>query len=115
MAITTPDQLPPLPTEPPPLALEGADGSSFRSFGQEKLPRLVTGFIALVPVAALLAVLAVLFWKAYPAIKYNGFGFLTRTTWRPGNAYANAVKTGGVLHPVGVSYGALPLIAGTLE
>jgi phosphate transport system permease protein len=115
MAITTPDELPPLPAGPPPLVLEGASGKSFRNFGQEKLPRLVTGFVATVPVIALIAVLAVLFWKAYPAIKYNGWGFLTRTTWRPGNAYANPVKTGGVLHPVGVSYGALPLVAGTLE
>jgi len=76
---------------------------------------LVTGFVATVPVIALVAVLVVLFWKAYPAIRYNGWGFLTRTTWRPGNSYATAVKTGGVLHPVAVSYGALPLVAGTLE
>ena len=75
----------------------------------------MTGFIATVPVIALVSVLVVLLWKAYPAIRYNGWGFLTRTTWRPGNAYATAVKTGGVLHPVGVSYGALPLVAGTLE
>jgi phosphate transport system permease protein len=115
MAITTPDQLPPLPTGPPALVLEGASGKSFRNFSQEKLPRLVTGFVATVPVIALVAVLVVLFWKAYPAIRYNGWGFLTRTTWRPGNAYANSVKTGGVLHPVAVSYGALPLVAGTLE
>jgi phosphate transport system permease protein len=115
MAITTPDQLPPLPPGPPPLVLEGAPANSFRNFTQEKLPRLVTGLIATVPVIALVSVLVVLFWKAYPAIRYNGWGFLTRTTWRPGNAYANAVKTGGVLHPVAVSYGALPLVAGTLE
>ena len=76
MAITTPDELPPLPAGPPPLVLEGASGKSFRNFGQEKLPRLVTGFVATVPVIALIAVLAVLFWKAYPAIKYNGWGFL---------------------------------------
>jgi phosphate transport system permease protein len=115
MAITTPEQLPPLPTGPPPVVLEGAPASPFRNFMQERLPRLVTGFIATVPVIALGAVLVVLLWKAYPAIKYNGWGFLTRTTWRPGNAYSNPVKTGGVLHPVAVSYGALPLVAGTLE
>jgi phosphate transport system permease protein len=58
--------------------------------------------------------LAVLASKAGPALRYNGFGFLTRTDWRPGSTYGNAVKTGGVLHPVGALYGALPLIVGTL-
>src|ERR1700723_1462794 len=115
MAITTPDQSPLLPTGPPPLVLEGTPASPFRNFAQEKLPRLVTGFVATVPVMALIAVLAVLLWKAHPAIRYNGWGFLTRTTWRPGNAYSNPVKSGGVLHPVAASYGALPVVAGTLE
>ena len=53
--------------------------------------------------------------KAFPAIKYNGVGFLFRDTWRPGNTYANPVKTNGVLHPLGASYGAWPLIVGTVE
>ena len=49
----------------------------------------MSGITALLPLAALLAIVAVLFWKAYPAIRYNGFGFFVRTTWRPGNTYAN--------------------------
>lgn len=115
MTVITPDQVPSSPAEPAPFALEGAANRPFLKLRQETLPRLVTGFTALLPLAALIAILAVLFWKAYPAIKYNGFGFLVRTTWRPGNTYANAVRTNGVLHPLGVSYGALPLVAGTLE
>ena len=38
-----------------------------------------TGFAALIPVAALVAIIAVLAVKAFPAIKYNGAGFLSRT------------------------------------
>jgi phosphate transport system permease protein len=74
----------------------------------------VTAIAAIVPLAALVAILAVLAWKAVPAVRYNGLGFLTRTSWRPGNTYGNAVKTDGVLHPIGARYGALPLIVGTL-
>jgi phosphate transport system permease protein len=81
----------------------------------ELLPRVVTAVAAFLPLAALVAIVGVLAWKAYPAIGYNGLGFLWHTTWAPGNAYSNPVTTGGVLHPVGASYGALPLVAGTLE
>jgi phosphate transport system permease protein len=115
MTITTPDQAPPPPADPTSVPLEGTGGTPFFGLGQETLPRVVTGITALLPLAALLAIVIVLFWKAYPAIRYNGFGFFVRTTWRPGNTYANPLKTAGVLHPLDVSYGALPLIVGTLE
>ncbi len=115
MTITTPDQVPPPPLDPISIPLEGTGGTPFLRRGKAKLPQMVTGITALLPLAALLAIVAVLFWKAYPAIKYNGFGFFVRTTWRPGSTYANPVKTAGVLHPLDVSYGALPLVAGTLE
>jgi phosphate transport system permease protein len=113
MTLTTADQVPPadpLPATRAALASHGRTG-----FMQEKLPRLVTSLAAFVPMAALLAIVGVLAWKALPALGYNGIGFLWHTAWRPGNAYANPVRTGGVLHPVGASYGALPLVAGTLE
>jgi len=64
---------------------------------------------------ALAGILAVLATKAFPAIRFNGLGFLTRVAWDPGNQYSGAVRTNGILHPVGASYGALPLIAGTIE
>jgi phosphate transport system permease protein len=115
MTITTPDQVPPPPADPTSVPLEGTGGKPFLRLGKETLPRVVTGITAALPLAALVAIVVVLFWKAYPAIRYNGFGFFVRTTWRPGNTYANPLKTGGVLHPLDVSYGALPLIAGTLE
>jgi len=59
--------------------------------------------------------LTVLAIKAWPAIKVNGPGFLTRSNWIPGSTYGAPVRTDGVLHPVGSSYGAWSLIAGTLQ
>jgi phosphate transport system permease protein len=86
---------------------------------QETVPRLVTTVTAIMPVAALLGIIAVLTWKAYPAIKYNGLGFLTRTTWQPGSGgtsgYASPTYNPVDVHPIRASFGALPLIAGTLE
>jgi phosphate transport system permease protein len=112
MTLTTPDQVP-VDT------MGGRPRNSlqrvWRWFTQETAAlRGITAVAAIVPLAALVAILAVLASKAGPALRYNGFGFLTRTDWRPGSTYGNAVKTGGVLHPVGALYGALPLIVGTL-
>ncbi len=52
--------------------------------------------------------------KAWPAIKYNGWGFFTGSTWTGGNLYGNVAKTGGVAHLEGAKFGALPSIVGTL-
>jgi phosphate transport system permease protein len=70
--------------------------------------------LTFVPVVALVAILGVLLWKALPAIRFNGFGFFTRTPWSVGNTYAPIVTTNGIQHPPLASYGALPLIVGTL-
>ncbi len=69
---------------------------------------------ALVPVLALGIVLIILLVRAWPAIRYNGLGFFTGSTWAEGNLYGTPVSTGGVAHPPGASYGALPAIIGTL-
>jgi phosphate transport system permease protein len=119
MTLTTPDQVPPTGAGVPPLDMRGPHQNGFRQlwrwFTQETAAlRGVTLIAAIVPLAALVAILAVLAWKAGPVLKYNGLGFLARTAWRPGNTYGSAVKTGGVLHPIGALYGALPLIVGTL-
>lgn len=84
------------------------------AFGDTALLKAVTGAAALVPLLALACILVVLFVKAYPAIKVNGPGFVTRQTWDVGSEYGNPVKRGGVLVPAGANYGALPLIVGTL-
>ncbi len=75
----------------------------------------ISGVAALIPIAALIFTTVILFIEALPAIKYNGFGFLIHTGWRPGNFYVNPVTTNGIAHPIGASYGALPLIVGTIE
>jgi phosphate transport system permease protein len=121
MAVATPGEVPSVPAEPPALSLYEGGYGRWPSWLQPVVRRVSThglrwwtGFAALLPVAALLAIIAVLAVKAFPAIKYNGAAFLVRDTWRPGSTYANPVRTNGVLHPVGVSYGAWPLIVGTV-
>jgi phosphate transport system permease protein len=81
---------------------------------EERVWRGAARIAVLLPFAALVFVLAVLVVKGWPAVKVNGPGFLTRSTWATGSAYATVVHTHGVAHPSGVDYGAWPLIAGTL-
>jgi phosphate transport system permease protein len=77
------------------------------------LPHGLRG-LTFIPLVALVAILGVLVWKALPAIRFNGFGFFTRTPWDVGNTYAPIVTTHGVRHPPLASYGALPFVIGTL-
>lgn len=77
--------------------------------------RITTTTTAIVPLGALLAMVIVLLVEALPAIRFGGWHFLTGTTWNFGSYYSPPVKTGGIVHPAGASYGALPLIVGTLE
>ncbi|HLI14530.1 MAG TPA: phosphate ABC transporter permease subunit PstC [Acidimicrobiales bacterium] len=74
----------------------------------------MSGTLAVVPLGALAAMLAILVAEAVPAIRYNGWRFFTSSAWNPGNAYAPVVRA-PVPHPPGARYGAWPLIAGTLE
>jgi phosphate transport system permease protein len=76
--------------------------------------RWASGVSAVIPLLALVFVLATLVVEAAGAIWVNGLHFFTGTEWNPGNTYGNTVLTHGVPHPVGASYGALPLIVGTL-
>ena len=82
------------------------------------LERLLVGgsaVTAFVPFAALVAMIAVLVVQALPAIRYNGWHFLFGSGWNPGSTYSQPVRSGGILHLAGASYGAWPLILGTLE
>ncbi len=72
------------------------------------------GVGAVIPLLALVFVLATLIIEALPAIRVNGLHFFTGTDWNPGNIYGVTEVSHGVAHPVGVYYGALPLIVGTL-
>jgi phosphate transport system permease protein len=81
----------------------------------ERLLPAVTGSLAVVPLVGLLLMVMVLLLEAFPSIKLEGIHFITSGTWSIGNTYGTPVRTGGVLHPPGASYGALYLIIGTLE
>jgi phosphate transport system permease protein len=105
-----------LPTPPGGLTPEGpVPLPSGRRPGSERLLRRLTGGVSSVPLLALLFILATLIVKAWPAIRLNGLGFFTGVRWNPGSTYGATVTTHGVAHPAGASYGAMPLITGTLE
>jgi len=69
---------------------------------------------AVLPALALGFILVILIVKAIPAIGFNGGSFFTRKQWSEGSLYGAPVTSGGVTHPPGASYGALPEIVGTL-
>ena len=70
---------------------------------------------AVFPALALAFIAIVLLASAMPSILFNGWGFLYHQSWNFGNFYSDATITrNGVQAPVGASYGALPIIAGTL-
>lgn len=89
--------------------------SDFMRANEESLWRQAARTAAFLPLAALVFAVTVLAVKAWPAIIVNGWGFLTRSTWAPGSTYGSIVKTHGVAHPLDSSYGAWPLIVGTLQ
>jgi phosphate transport system permease protein len=91
-------------------------GAALRAFARRgDLLRWAGGAGALIPVAALIFILAVLLVQAIPAIRYNGLGFFTRSVWNEGTGYnSRVVTTGGVTHLSGAQFGALPEITGTL-
>ena len=80
----------------------------------ERLMPEVLRAATLVPLVLLVLIVVALALKAVPAIRYNGLGFFGRSTWNLGNLYAPVVTAHGVAHPPGATYGALPLIVGTL-
>lgn len=77
--------------------------------------RWIGGSVAVLPALALGFILVTLLIEALPAIRVNGLHFFTGSGFNEGSFYGNPVKTAGVAHPPGASYGALPEIAGTLE
>lgn len=82
----------------------------------ERLLAVVSSLAAIVPFFALGAMLVVLGVYAIPAIKFNGFShFITSSVWGIGNLYGKPVVTDGVKHLQGATFGAFPLIIGTLE
>jgi phosphate transport system permease protein len=77
--------------------------------------RVAARIAVYLPLAALIFAVSVLAVKAWPALRVNGFGFLARSSWNPGSTYGTITHTDGTAHPTGSSYGAWPLIVGTLQ
>ncbi len=79
-----------------------------------RLLDLGTTATAILPLAALGAMLAVLLIEAIPAIRYNGWSFITSSNWSIGSLYGGVIHS-GIPHLAGAHYGAAALIIGTLE
>lgn len=71
---------------------------------------LVAGLLPL----SLLLILAFLLHAAWPAITFNGFGFLVHNSWNLGNMYADPVTIRGHEVLPRANYGVLFLVVGTL-
>lgn len=97
----------------PPLRRLGA--AVRKGLGSTSVIRWVGRGGALLPTLALGLIMVVLIVEAIPAIKYNGWGFFTKSIWNEGSQYAPVVTTNGVKHLQGAEYGAVPEIVGTLQ
>jgi phosphate transport system permease protein len=64
--------------------------------------------------ASLVLVITFLAIYAWPAIRFNGFGFVVSDTWNLGNLYADPVTVHGTAIQPGAHYGILFLVVGTL-
>ncbi len=92
----------------------GSVVSGLRS-SEEHVWRWAGRIAATIPLVALAFAVTVLAIKAWPSMKLEGIHFLTSSEWNPGGGYAQPVTTDGVSHPSGATYGAWPLILGTVQ
>ncbi len=76
--------------------------------------RLGARIAILLPFAALAFAIAVLAVKAWPAVRVNGWSFLTGSTWTYGQGYGSVIHKDGVELVQGETFQAWPIIAGTL-
>ena len=109
-----------LPATPPsakatPRAAPARGVANFLLNHEEGIWRWSARVAVVLPLAALVFTLTVLAVKAWPAIVVNGWSFLTGSTWNVGSSYGTTVYTHGIAHPMGSSYGAWPLILGTIQ
>lgn len=74
---------------------------------------VLTGQSLVIPVI-LLGIVLFLAVYAWPAIRFNGVGFVVGNRWSLGNLYAAPVEVHGALVAPGAGYGILFLIVGTL-
>ncbi|APZ42707.1 phosphate ABC transporter permease subunit PstC [Acidihalobacter ferrooxydans] len=76
--------------------------------------RWAVGGIAVLLPLSLLVIAGFLLQYSWPAIQFNGLGFLLNNDWNLGRMYGNPVTVRGELVLPGASYGVLFLIGGTL-
>ena len=73
-----------------------------------------TALLASLVGLCLLIIVAFLLIYAWPAVKMNGWGFLSGDTWNLGNLYADPITRNGMQVLPAAQYGILFLIVGTL-
>lgn len=73
------------------------------------------GVVAGILPAVLVAIVLFLALYSWPAMQFNGPGFVVRDVWNLGNLYANPITVHGTQIQPGASYGILFLIVGTLS
>ncbi len=76
--------------------------------------RRFTALVGSIVGVALIVMVAFLGIYAWPAIRFNGWHFLTQNNWNLGNLYANPITIRGQQILPAAHYGILFLIAGTL-
>jgi phosphate transport system permease protein len=64
--------------------------------------------------ATLIAIVLFLALYSWPAMHFNGWGFVARDTWNLGNLYADPITRAGQSIQPGATYGILFLVIGTL-
>jgi len=83
--------------------------------GAQAFLRVITGIGALISFLIIFLMLFFLIAYAYPAIRFNGFDFLSSPIWNIGNQYGSGVTTrNGFSGPPGASFGALVFIFGSI-
>ncbi len=75
--------------------------------------RVLAVFAGVLP-ASLVAVILFLAIYSWPALRFNGLGFVTSSSWNLGNTYGSPIVRNGVQVLPGAHYGILFLVAGTL-
>lgn len=76
--------------------------------------RRLTALLGSLVAGSLIAIVLFLADYAWPAVRLNGFHFLTLNTWNLGSLYGNPVMVHGQMILPGAHYGILFLIVGTL-
>ena len=74
---------------------------------------VLAGVAGVLP-ASLVLIVVFLTIYSWPAIRFNGFGFIASNTWNLGNLYGDPITVGGVQIAPGAHYGIVFLVVGTL-